>query len=394
MAIRNAAASAVLGLLFLSLVVIYLLIPQNGLVTFLCILILIVSLIVAQSRRWRDIAVMAAFAAIVSLVAAFLFGRARFGDIGAIVALLVWGGMLLLLFNWTQRNMLAVPKDRAILIRNRYSGATHVAEGPMAPPLMPAVEMRVAEIPLYELLQEVSVKDVNASATHNIDEVKAYVSFRVIDPRAVMKGMPNRAQAQDAVAKDMGLEVREATLRMAFWEKLIDRQLRPEVDGVVRAVFHQNVVAQNALEIYRNRQALADEVREQLNARIKRWGVTADRLEIDWVNVKGEIFKGINKAKVREDMTEERRLEAEREAKWVELVGKAQALVEAERVRHLVTALQETGVDISAEDLRDIVLDAIHASADVNMETALVRPMLEGPAPKPAGSAKDNVAKK
>ena len=264
----------------------------------------------------------------------------------------------------------------------------------MAPPLMPAVEMRVAEIPLYELLQEVPVKDVNASATHNIDEVKAYVSFHVIDPRAVMKGMPNRAQAQDAVAKDMGLEVREATLRMAFWEKLIDRQLRLEVDGVVRAVFHQNVVAQNALEIYRNRQALADEVREQLNARIKRWGVTADRLEIDWVNVKGEIFKGINKAKVREDMTEERRLEAEREAKWVELVGKAQALVEAERVRHLVTALQETGVDISADELREIVLDAIHASADVNMETALARPMLEGPAPKPAGGAKDNVAKK
>ena len=63
MAIKNVATSAVLGLLFVSLVAIYLLIPTNNLVLSLSVLIMLVSLIVAQSRGWREIGAMAVFAA-------------------------------------------------------------------------------------------------------------------------------------------------------------------------------------------------------------------------------------------------------------------------------------------------------------------------------------------
>src|SRR5690349_18610650 len=110
MAIRSVASSAVLGLLFVSLLVVYLLLPSNGLVMFLAVLIMLVSLIVAQSQRWRDIGVMAAFAALVSLVAASLFGRNFFGGIGSIVVPVIWGLVLLAMFSWTQRNMLPVPR--------------------------------------------------------------------------------------------------------------------------------------------------------------------------------------------------------------------------------------------------------------------------------------------
>ena len=393
MAIRNAAASAVLGLLFLSLVVIYLLIPQNGLVTFLCILILIVSLIVAQSRRWRDIAVMAVFAAIVSLVAAFLFGRARFGDVGSIVALVVWGGMLLLLFNWTQRNMLAVPKDRAILIRNRYSGATYVAEGPMAPPLMPAVELRVAEIPLYELTDDVQVEKINTKR-QNVDRIDVRVHYHVADARLALKGIPNRGKAESDIADKMGKKVSEARLEATFWEQLLNRQMKLEVEDIVRDVVYNNVFAQNPIEVYAGRDDLAKVIRERLSQHVRRWGVAITSLDFERVDVNPDVMRSINKANIRDDDTLLKEIEAKREATRIKLLGDAVASSEAERVRAIVTALQETGLDISAEDLREIVIDAIHASADVTMETALVRPMLEGPAPKPSGGAKDNVAKK
>src|SRR5256885_482053 len=131
MAIRNVAASAVLGLLFVSLLMIYLLLPSNGLVTFLAVLIMLVSLIVAQSQRWRDIGVMAVFAALVSVVAAALTGRALFGGVGSVLLPVVWALVLVGLFNWISNSMLRVPKDRAVLIIRPYSGFLYQAASPV-----------------------------------------------------------------------------------------------------------------------------------------------------------------------------------------------------------------------------------------------------------------------
>src|SRR5215212_6398694 len=118
MAVKTVASSAVLGLLFVSLLVIYLLLPSNGLVLFLAVLIMLVSLIVAQSQRWRDIGVMGVFAALVSVVAAALTGRHFFGGFGSVLVPILWALVLLGLFSWTQRNMLMIPRDRAILVVN------------------------------------------------------------------------------------------------------------------------------------------------------------------------------------------------------------------------------------------------------------------------------------
>src|SRR5918911_2646872 len=104
MGIKNIAASVVLGLLFASLVVIYLVIPQNTLVTFLSVIIMAVSLIIALTGSWRDIGVMAIFAALVSLVAARFVGQARWGTAGGVFIPILWMGILLLVFNWISRN--------------------------------------------------------------------------------------------------------------------------------------------------------------------------------------------------------------------------------------------------------------------------------------------------
>jgi regulator of protease activity HflC (stomatin/prohibitin superfamily) len=394
MAIRNAAASAVLGLLFLSLVAIFLLIPQNGLVTFLCILILVVSLIVAQSRRWRDIAVMAVLAGLVSIVAAYLFGSTRFGDFGAAVVTLIWIAVLFGLFNWTQRNMVTVPRDRAILITNRYSGAVHAAEGPIAPPLMPLVERRLAVIPLYELAEDAHVEKINTKRM-NVDLIDVQVHYRVIDARHAMTGIPNRSQAQSELAKDMGKDLNEARLDVTFWEKLLSRQMKLEVDDIVREVVYDNPFAQNPLEVYAKREDLADIVRDHLSKAVRRWGVELTGLVFERVEVNPEVRKAINKSAMREEDTLVKEVEAKREATRIKLLGDAQAQVEADRVSRIVGAIQKAGVELSAEELRDIVIDAIHASAEVNMETALAaRPLLEPPAARPAADKKDNGARK
>ena len=104
------------------------------------------------------------------------------GDFGAALMTLVWGVVLFALFGWTQRNMLTVPGDRKIMIVNRYSGAIVVPEGPIAPPLVPAVERRLAVIPLYELADIVRVEKVNTKR-QNVDVIEAQIHYKVVDAR-------------------------------------------------------------------------------------------------------------------------------------------------------------------------------------------------------------------
>jgi hypothetical protein len=392
MAVRTAAASAVLGLLFVSLVAIYLLIPQNGLVTFLCVLILIVSLIVAQSRRWRDIGIMAVFAALVSVVAASLLGRARFGDFGAVVLPLIWLGILFAIFSWTQRNLLPVPKDRAILITNRYSGGVQIAEGPIAPPLTPAVEVKLAEIPLYELAEDAIVEKVNTKR-QNVDRIEVQVHYRVAEARRALSGIPNRAHAQAEIAKDMGKDLRAARLDVTFWEKLLSRQMRAEVDDIVREVVYDNPFAQNPIEVYARREDLAEMVRDRLSKAVDRWGVALTGLVFERIDVNPDVMKSINKANIRLDSIEQKKSDAEGEAAWIERTREAQAKADAQRVVEIVRALKADGIDLTPDDIRDIVIDAMRASNEYNIDPMFGRPLLEGPA-KPPTEKKDNGAKK
>src|SRR5690349_12289994 len=104
MGIKNVVASIVLGLLFISLVVIYQVTPPSILVTGLSVVIMAISLIIALTGEWRDIGVMAIFAALVSLVAAHFVGLARFGAPGGVVIPILWLAILMVLFSWISNN--------------------------------------------------------------------------------------------------------------------------------------------------------------------------------------------------------------------------------------------------------------------------------------------------
>lgn len=373
MAIKNVATSAVLGLLFVSLVAIYLLIPTNNLVLSLSVLIMLVSLIVAQSRGWREIGAMAVFAALVSLVAAALVGNELFGSFGRVALPALWLFALFGIFSWMQRSMLTIPRDRVILISNSYTGGVRVTEGPIAPPLTPGVERKLAEIPLYNLSTDVRIEKINTRARHNVDGIDTHVRYRIKDPKIVMSGIPNRSQAETEIAKGLGKPLREARLDVAYWEKLLDRQMHDEVEDCVRSVIFNNVTAQHAIEIYNKRDELAEAVRDKLVEAVQRWGIEITEFEFDKVEVNPDVSRSINKAGVREDDTLLEKIKAEREATRIRLTGTAQAEAEAARVAEMVRAMRESGVELSPDVLREIVIDAIHSAVDANLANSTMR---------------------
>src|SRR6185295_1344316 len=99
--VKNIDSEAILGLLFASLLVIYLVVPPGDLVTFLCVITLAISLIIALTGDWGEIMTVAIFAAIVSLVAAYFLGsRLRLGTVGGLVLPILWLGVLVMAYRW------------------------------------------------------------------------------------------------------------------------------------------------------------------------------------------------------------------------------------------------------------------------------------------------------
>lgn len=333
---RYAAASLALGLMFVSLVVIYLTVPQSDAVTLLCIVIMAVSLIIALIGDWNEIGTMAALATLTSLMAAYFLGRDALGDAGSIIVPLGWGGVLLYIFRWISSHTVVVPEDHAIMVARFYSGSLYRLQPPLAPPLIPLLERRVATIPLYELSHDVKVAKINTGGSHSIDEVEVHLRYRVKNPEFALANIPNRGQIQNEVAREMGRDLEQARLDVAFWEKLLARQLAHEVDDIVREVIFAET--KSATDAYQKRQHISREVFRRLNELTQRWGVVVTRVDIDYFSVPEDRFRSPDPDGP-----------VKQEVKRILETSKAEAQAEAERIRNIVRVLREEGIEISPE---------------------------------------------
>jgi hypothetical protein len=371
MSIQRAATSLILGLLFVSLLVIYLVVPRNTLVTGISVAIMAISLVVALSGSEREIGVMAAFAALVSLVAAYFWGQARFGEIGGRVVPILWGIFLIVIANWIQRNTFSVPRDVAIMIVNTYTGGARVATPPLAWPLFPQVERIVARIPLYELGEDVTVEKINTKSNHNIDRIVAHVHYKVVEPGQAMRGIPKRTHAQQEVAKTLGQDINKVRGDITFWETLFGRQIQRDTTKVVHEVVWEYTPpperpssVSNPVDAYMYRDQIEATMTRRLNEEVRHWGAVIVELKLVHFDVAGERFKAANLDKVTERETKQKEIEAQREATHIKLTGQALAITEAERVTQLVRSLQEAGVDLSPQMLQEIVVSAIRAQGE------------------------------
>jgi len=165
-----------------------------------------------------------------------------------------------------------------------------------------------------------------------------------------------------------------------------------EVDDIVREIIYRGTP--NPIDAYKRREALAEEVHHRLSEMVNRWGVRVTLLEFDRVDVDAERWRSMYKEMILERETREERVKAEREATRIKLTREAEANAEAERIKVMVTALQEKGIELSPEALEDIVISAIRASMEWGMEAEFSRYAAPPPSGAPGGDKKDNGNKK
>src|SRR3712207_198669 len=94
----NPFAQIALGVIFISLIAIYLVTNQDPLVTGISVILLAISLFVAVTSGSQGVRALGLIAIIVSVVAASLLGRQRFGTTGGIIVAAIWSLVLIGLF--------------------------------------------------------------------------------------------------------------------------------------------------------------------------------------------------------------------------------------------------------------------------------------------------------
>jgi hypothetical protein len=198
----------------------------------------------------------------------------------------------------------------------------------------------------------------------NVDLIDVQVRYKLKEPQRALEGIPNLSQAQKEVAKDLGKDISDARLDVIFWEQLLNRQMRLDIDDIVREVIYDNVFAQNPVEVQGRRADLIETVRDQLKRRINYWGGDIIALNIDRIEVSSEVRKAIMKAAGRLDDTEMKEIEAQRDATRIRYVLGAEVKAEGDRVRAIVAALKESGIEITPE----LLVKALTATSDWQME--------------------------
>lgn len=384
LAARNVTAGIVLSVLFVSLIVIYLVTPDQRLALQIAVVILAIALPVALYGEWRSLATLAILAGFVSVAAAALLGNARFGIVGGVLLALLWLLGLFLIFRSLRNNVLIVPRDRVYLVLNNFTGEVSQVRGPIAPPPIPGVETLVAALPLYDLNDDHKIDKVNTVSGQNIDEIQVHVRYRVDPDRSalVYTGIPNRGEYQAEVAKEMGKQEHLAPLDVNFWEQLLHRLMNEELDDIVRHVVFNQTEIKRPIQAYAQRELLASQVRSELDVYVSRRGIIVNELRLEFLGVPEEKFRNPYDVDqlARESGLE--RVKAEREATRLRELLAAAAEVEKQRLQQIIEALHRAEVEVTP----DVLKDAIRAASDwvIEGEYTLMQPE----PPKPAGGDK------
>jgi hypothetical protein len=386
--LKERANTIALGLLLASLLAIYLATGASFNVTILGVILLGLGLYIAVDGGWGDLLVLVVFAALVSIVAAYIVAQARFGAIGAVLIPLVWTIVVFLLFRRLIRGIRPVPLDPespAILISRGADRRPYVAPPPVVIPLLQRI---VAVIPRKVLIEEFDVEDVNVEPGHNIDKIIVHVRYKIVDP---IEAYVHASQTTlDEAARKTGKGLAEASLDVTFWERLFEEHLlKIDVVKAVREVAFQQ--AAGAVVLYRNRVSLADQVLERLNALVGEWGAEAELVELDSFKVDGERFRNADPERRRATEATEAAHHAKMEAERLKLVLGSEVEAEAQRVKAIIDALRQSNVEITP----DVVIRAIRAASDWTMDgeyslqptTAPISTPLPPPKP-PAGDKK------
>ncbi|HEU5087299.1 MAG TPA: hypothetical protein VFT99_07630, partial [Roseiflexaceae bacterium] len=185
-----------------------------------------------------------------------------------------------------------------------------------------------------------------------------------------------------------------ARLDVAFWEKLLGKQMEAEVDDIVRKVLFkggedntisEDKVSTNLREAYRNRGRLSEIVQRELQHLVGRWGVSVREVALDFYITNPEILRGLRGSepfKLELERERERyEAHADNEAYRIRATGKATAA----RIRELVQEVKEAEPELQPDSIEEIVVSALLAEAFEDSES-LIDGTPAGRRPAPGGS--------
>lgn len=395
MANKSAASTTILALMFFSLLIIYVIVPQNDLVTFLSVVIMAIGLIIGVVGDREEVMMMAGLAAIISLLAAYFWGQSRFGMVGSVIITIVWG---VVLFFWAQRasaDTVVIPEDHAYMIAPFLSQYVYPLTSSAPTAFLPYLDRHIATIPIYELTKETRIKDINLVPIHNVTEVAVHTRYRVKEPTRTLRGIPNRGTLQNDVAKDMSISVSKARLDVAFWERLLSRQMSEEVEDIVRRILFKGgeettepseKVSLNLEAAYKNRTRIAKMVEAALRPVVQRWGVEVVEVAIDFIQADKDVLKGLKGDPLDKDLEKTKKTAeafAVNEAQRVRVLSEA----EAQRMRNLIEAVKMAEPNLNPEAIKEIVVNALLAEG-LDEEYYLTQTAPALPSPPAAGDKK------
>jgi hypothetical protein len=355
--IKGVANETVMGLLFASLLVIYLVVPYSNLITFLCLVILVISLIIAVTSDWQELRALAIFSVAISLVAAYFLGNTlRFGMVTGVLFTVIWA---LILFFSSQRFLKQVqmissePDAPAYLVSGGAVARLYIASPPM---LVPGLQKLVAVIPRRLLIHEVEIQQVEAQNLKGFEKIVVQVRYQITDPIRAYLFTPTATLQTAANEMDKALEA--ARLDTLFWEQYFSAHLvRLDVTKVVRDVVLSWPASPK--EQYQQREEIEAEIRKRVEQLFTQWGASLRVLELDQMVVVPE-FVAVDPERRRKDELLEAKHQAMIEATRVRLMLSSEVEAEAERVKAIVEALRESNLDVNP----DVVIRAMRASPE------------------------------
>lgn len=310
---------------------------------------------------------MAGLAAIISLLAAYFWGQSRFGLVGSVLVTVVWGIILFVAAQRASADTVVIPEDHAYMIAPFLSQHIYPLKASASSLVMPFLDRHIATIPTYELTKDTHITEVNLVPIHNVTEVAVLTRYRVVDPSRTLRGIPNRGTLQNDVAKNMAISVGRARLDVAFWEKLLSRQMGEEVEDIVRRVLFKGgedstepheKVSLNLEAAYKNRTRIADMVERELQQVVQRWGVKIHEVTIDFIKPDKDVLKGLRGDPLDKDLEKSKKtaeMYAVNEAQRVRVLSEAESL----RMRNLIKAVKEAEPELNPEAIKEIVVNAL-----------------------------------
>lgn len=226
-------------------------------------------------------------------------------------------------------------------------------------PLFMMLDFELARIPINPMSHTFSISNINTKELYDIDvQVEVHYKY-VIEGSSWGKimGYPDRPDIFQRIKKETdGKWMKDP----AFWEKVFEYVIKAETDRYLRDMIYDKIAGGE--EMYRNRDTIALQAREELNTIVQQWGITVTRIEFPTITLPEECRIAFNyETRARKD-TE---LKADLKSRYISRVRATSIRESVKAVIDVIQTSKEKGTKLTEAEIREIVRTSMQEIAFV-----------------------------